>query len=535
LIVFLADFGYAEESTNQILIFPFEFSGLTAAQEKEFNIELGLILADEVQSEMYAMGGFSPVTMTNLKSQMKKAEMVELTKCMDNQCFQKITDNFGIDDNVFGTVKVMGSELHVTITWTYDDQVKKAVTGLSPMEPKALISKVHMLAGKLLGNAVEGTKTGSISVSAPGSWDPEMGMPLKIVSKPAEANLMIDGKEVGVTPHSGFKKPGTYAITITRPYYETKKATIKVKAGDPKSYQAFEFILSPNFGSLLITGVPKDAQVYIDDTLKGQGDVTVDKINPGPHIVVVKGDSYVDFSTTITVTKGETLPVTATPQYKQGYLQVMAKDHGGNGLEGTVELNGTPAGPLPFAGKVPVGLYKVTVSTPAGKKSKKVTVKHKKTIPVELIIGDVKVLAKNPSFSTGSPSALGTNKQGQSRWYSSTGGWITLGLGIVSASIGGGVLMAADDNYEELKGDMATSLSYNDAKLEMDSVELHDTVGITMLVAGGGLVVTSLILFGTYDGATSNGGQVGQSGGIELVPTVTMSAEQVFLGVMGSY
>jgi len=112
--------------------------------------ELGPVLASEVQVALQATGGLQALTLENLEAQLRKEKRKALLSCADHGCVQRIIENFGIPDTVFGRVKALGGErAHITLTWIRNGDVLHAVTALSVGDPAALIAETRGLAEEL--------------------------------------------------------------------------------------------------------------------------------------------------------------------------------------------------------------------------------------------------------------------------------------------------------------------------------------------------------------------------------------------------
>lgn len=65
-------------------------------------------------------------------------------------------------------------------------------------------------------------------------------------------------------------------------------------------------------GVLAAESVPSDAQVFVDNELKGKTPYTLYNIEVGAHNVLIKKDGYSDFRKTVTIIVGRTEEVSAT-------------------------------------------------------------------------------------------------------------------------------------------------------------------------------------------------------------------------------
>ncbi|MFH1530790.1 MAG: hypothetical protein ABIK09_08685 [Pseudomonadota bacterium] len=112
--------------------------------------ELGPVLASEIQVALQGAGSFQALTLENLEAQLRKEKKKALLSCADDGCVQRIIENFGIPDTIFGRVKTLGTErLHLTLTWTRGGDVIHAVTAVSAWDAAALLQAMRDLTARL--------------------------------------------------------------------------------------------------------------------------------------------------------------------------------------------------------------------------------------------------------------------------------------------------------------------------------------------------------------------------------------------------
>jgi hypothetical protein len=68
----------------------------------------------------------------------------------------------------------------------------------------------------------------------------------------------------------------------------------------------------PTVGALAITTSPAGATIFIDGVQRGISPATIPRLFPGSHTLLLKLDGYQDLSAPVTVTAGQTEPVTVT-------------------------------------------------------------------------------------------------------------------------------------------------------------------------------------------------------------------------------
>ncbi|WFN34536.1 PEGA domain-containing protein [Methanogenium sp. S4BF] len=153
----------------------------------------------------------------------------------------------------------------------------------------------------------EGGSSGKISydsddsLSAPGSWKPQVGN-LNITSVPAGAKIYIDDVYSGKETNGTFVDvpAGDYRVYLEYgEYAPTEPKTIRVKGG----YITEEhFVLTKGSGSCFVSSVPTGADIFVDgnDTLWHTNSL-ISGIESGNHTVTVYHDGYEPESADVTI------------------------------------------------------------------------------------------------------------------------------------------------------------------------------------------------------------------------------------------
>ena len=79
---------------------------------------LGKALAADIQAAVVQSSAYAPMTFENLESQLRKERRAEQLSCPrdDQACIQKILDNYGCEERLYGTVRQVGSQAQVSLT-----------------------------------------------------------------------------------------------------------------------------------------------------------------------------------------------------------------------------------------------------------------------------------------------------------------------------------------------------------------------------------------------------------------------------------
>jgi len=128
---------------------------------------------------------------------------------------------------------------------------------------------------------------------------------LYLKSSPPAAMVYVDGVYYGLTPRkvTGVS-PGIRTVKMTKDGYSDYVEQVMVTTSGIKMVMA---TLSPATGSIRVSSVPAHADVYLDSVLVGTTPMTVTGVSPGAHTLALKKDGYQDYTTSVTITDGETL------------------------------------------------------------------------------------------------------------------------------------------------------------------------------------------------------------------------------------
>jgi hypothetical protein len=124
---------------------------------------------------------------------------------------------------------------------------------------------------------------------------------LTLYSYPTNAEVLIDGKQVGTTPLVNYQlKPGTYTIKFV--HQDTiSEHPVTILAGKTTEYtHRFE-----GFGSLSIQTTSSGSDVVVNGMLVGQSPLILEGLAPGDYDILVQKQGYESAQRTITLGKGE--------------------------------------------------------------------------------------------------------------------------------------------------------------------------------------------------------------------------------------
>ncbi len=174
---------------------------------------------------------------------------------------------------------------------------------------------------------------------------------LFVSSSPEQAELIIDGKEYGLTPQTvtGLA-PGTYTIRLICPGYTSWSETAVVSAEKTSEVHA-HLIKKIALGSLSISSVPAGADIYLGGRHCGTTPKTIDGISAGLHIVEIKMAGYIDIVQKVTVTDTNVTPVS---------FSLLSIEEERN-RPGTLSLTSEPTGATVYLDSVKYGVTPRTI------------------------------------------------------------------------------------------------------------------------------------------------------------------------------
>jgi hypothetical protein len=163
--------------------------------------------------------------------------------------------------------------------------------------------------------------TSYVSASLTPNPSPTTGF-ISVSSSPSGAYIYLDGAYQGTTPYTIVSvAPGHHTVSLDLSGYQHWETGVDVAAGGTSSVSASLVPThgptptpapSPTTGTISVSSSPSGTNVYLDDTYKGIAPLTITDVSTGTHTIEVKLEGYEDWSTSVQVTAGETLPVPAT-------------------------------------------------------------------------------------------------------------------------------------------------------------------------------------------------------------------------------
>ena len=145
---------------------------------------------------------------------------------------------------------------------------------------------------------------------------------------------------------------GTYTVWVVNGpndrsnLQNAEYGTIAVTLGSP----SISITTPTQPGSLVVSSVPADASVTVNNDYRGKTPLTLDNLDPGPYTVTVSKFGFTPYTTTTNIGSGERVEVAATLPAERGTLVVNTTPPGAN-----ISLDGKAAGisPVTLANLLP--------------------------------------------------------------------------------------------------------------------------------------------------------------------------------------
>lgn len=187
------------------------------------------------------------------------------------------------------------------------------ITGLSPINHDITLK----LSGYIDYNQTMNVTAGqTIYLSTVLMQAPILVGNINFTTTPDGASIFIDDQEqVGkFTPTTITDIPiGNHNFILKYSGRNDATGVITVIGGATSYVYIDMSIVSPTKGSISISSVPQDADIYIDNTLYStKTPSTIDDLSPNVYTIVIKKDGYNDYTTMINSIAGQTISINVT-------------------------------------------------------------------------------------------------------------------------------------------------------------------------------------------------------------------------------
>jgi hypothetical protein len=238
---------------------------------------------------------------------------------------------------------------NIRINGVYYGTTPHTVTGLAPGNYQVSID----YPGYQTWTASEEVVSGKITYADAVLKQVQQYGTLYVSSAPKGAYITLDGVYKGPTPATiGGLTPGSHVVELNAPGYDEWSGRVTIYVGQVTSIsEALTQSAQPTTGAISIVSTPASASVSVDGVYYGQtpqgNRLLVNSVAAGQHTVSITLGGYQDYSTTVTVSTGQTATVDAV-------LNAAGS--------GSVSITSTPTGATVYFNNQPYGLTPVTVS-----------------------------------------------------------------------------------------------------------------------------------------------------------------------------
>jgi len=163
---------------------------------------------------------------------------------------------------------------------------------------------------------------------------------LKVTSKPAGADVYLEGKKIGTTPFAGNGiRKGSKKLELKKDYYFKAKRNIEITALET-SEVAIE--LEAGYGNLRVSSNPVGASVYLNGKKIGQTPFTKKRIKKGSYKLELRKECFASLKKTLKIKPLETVKTSLKLTPTCGELEVLSDPQGATVFLDEKEVGVTP-------------------------------------------------------------------------------------------------------------------------------------------------------------------------------------------------
>jgi PEGA domain. len=163
-----------------------------------------------------------------------------------------------------------------------------------------------------------------------------------IKSEPANATIIVDGKEVGDTPAViAALVPGNHLVEIRMEGYGNWSESVEIRAD--KEYQMIA-VLKQLTGSLNIKSEPTNATIFVDGNEVGNTPAGIAALVPGNHFVEIRMEGYRNWGESVEIRADKEYQMTAVLKQLTGSLDIKSEPANATIFIDGNEVGNTPAG-----------------------------------------------------------------------------------------------------------------------------------------------------------------------------------------------
>jgi hypothetical protein len=183
---------------------------------------------------------------------------------------------------------------------------------------------------------------------------------LRIESEPSEADVYINGQNMGRTPYNlASIAQGNYNVELRAENFEPFKQTVKIQSGQLSELKPKMKIIP---GSLLVESSPSNARVFMNESFMGTTPILLENVSPGIVSINLHLNGYSQYREDVKILPGRKTEVFSNMSRQTGKLTVVSHQQG---LSVKIEGESNSSLEAPFHKQIlNAGEYKITVSKP---------------------------------------------------------------------------------------------------------------------------------------------------------------------------
>ncbi len=179
---------------------------------------------------------------------------------------------------------------------------------------------------------------------------------LELSSRPAGAQLCINGRELGAAPASFQVRPGDYLIKFSAPGYQPEWRALTV-AADQTLPLAVE--LRPITASVLIVSKPAGARILMDEQLRGTTPLVLNNLGIGKYTLRAEKAGVTPRVVEWEITEARPQAITISLESNVGQLEVIT-----NPVAAKLYVDDRLLGDTPYRGELEEGSHRVRLEKP---------------------------------------------------------------------------------------------------------------------------------------------------------------------------
>jgi hypothetical protein len=149
-----------------------------------------------------------------------------------------------------------------------------------------------------------------------------LGSTVTVQTNPADATVLVDGREVGRTDAAGNLsikriRPGDHSLVIKKAGFADWNQTFNVSFAEFQ--KGLNVKLEPVLWKLTLVTTPPGSSVYVDDKPVGTADFTsgildIPNLTPGDHTVSARLPGYLEWKQTVKLSGDQKISATLAPE-----------------------------------------------------------------------------------------------------------------------------------------------------------------------------------------------------------------------------